>query len=99
VIDENRRVLEAVAALRANDLPVIGELLNASHASLRDQYEVSTAAVEAAVSRLLEAGAAGARVIGGGFGGSVLGLFAPGAAPPFGVREVRPGPGARLLDE
>ncbi len=47
-------------------------LLNASHASLRDLYEVSTPAVEATVATLLAAGAAGARVVGGGFGGHVL---------------------------
>jgi galactokinase len=99
VIGENRRVLDAVAALRADDLPAVGELLNASHASLRDDYEISTAAVEATVSHLREAGAAGARLVGGGFGGSVLGLFAPGSEPPAAAREVRPGPGARVLEE
>jgi galactokinase len=98
VIGENRRVLDAVAALRADDLPALGELLNASHASLRDDYEISTAAVEATVLELREAGAAGARLVGGGFGGSVLGLFAPGNEAPAAAREVRPGPGARMLD-
>jgi galactokinase len=98
VIGENQRVREAVAALRADDLPALAALLNASHASLRDAYEIGTPAVEAAVERLIGAGAAGARMIGGGFGGSVLGLFAPGIAPPVGAREVRPGPGAHLLN-
>ena len=92
VIGENQRVRDTVAALRGDDLGAVGELLNASHASLRDDYEVSTAAVEAAVQRLREAGASGARLVGGGFGGSVLGLFAPGVAPPADAREVRPGP-------
>ncbi len=94
---ENRRVLEAVAALRADDLEAIGGLLNASHASLRDCYEVSTPAVEAAVERLRAAGASGARMVGGGFGGSVIGLFAPGIPNLEDAREVRPGAGARLL--
>jgi galactokinase len=98
VIDENDRVLEAVAALRANDLPAVGRLLSASHASLRDLYEVSTPAVESAVERLLQAGAAGARIVGGGFGGSVLALFAPGVSWPSDAREVSPGPGARVLE-
>ena len=62
----------------------------------RDRYEVSTPAVETAVERLLAAGAAGARVVGGGFGGSVLGLFAPDVPPPAGVREVRPWAGAPI---
>lgn len=97
VLDENERVLQAVAALRAGDLPRLGALLNASHRSLRDLYEVSTPAVEAAVERLLEAGALGARIVGGGFGGSVLALFGPGTPTPARCLEVRPGPGAHLL--
>ncbi len=99
IAGENERVREAVAALQAGDLPALGELINASHASLRDLYAVSTDALEDAVRRMRAAGAAGARMMGGGFGGSVLGLFAPGATPPAGAREVRPGPGAHLLAE
>jgi galactokinase len=98
VIEENGRVREAVAALKADELPALGALLSASHASLRENYDISTPAVELTVERMLDAGAAGARIVGGGFGGSVLGLFAPGLAPPAGAREVRPGPGARLLE-
>jgi len=49
------------------------------------------------VEALHDAGAAGARMVGGGFGGSVLALFAPGAAPPREAVELRPGPGTRLL--
>ena len=98
VLGENERVREAVAALRADDLAAVGGLLNASHASLRDCYEVSTPAVEDSVESLRQAGAVGARVIGGGFGGSVLGLFAPGGRPPAAAREVRPGAGAHLLE-
>jgi galactokinase len=99
VVTENARVEESVAALRRRDLPYLGELLNASHASLRDQFDVSTPAVEAAVARLRSAGAIGARVVGGGFGGSVLGLMAPAADPPAGAAQVWPGPGARLLEK
>jgi galactokinase len=98
VLGENVRVEKTVAALRAQDLPVVGELLNASHVSLRERYEVSTPAVERTVARLRKDGAAGARLMGGGFGGSVLGLFAPGVPTPSGAREVLPGPGAHLLD-
>jgi galactokinase len=98
VISENQRVREAVAALRAGDLPALGALLDASHRSLRDDYEVSTPAVEATVQRLRDAGASGARLVGGGFGGSVLALFAPHIAHPSDAREVRPGPGAHLLE-
>jgi galactokinase len=97
VLAENERVRSAVAALRDQDLHALGALLDASHASLRDDYEISTPAVEATVARMRQAGATGARIIGGGFGGSVLGLFAPAAQPPPDAREVRPSPGARLL--
>jgi galactokinase len=49
------------------------------------------------VKAVKDAGAAGARVMGGGFGGSVLGLFPPGADPPAGSLRVQPGPAARLI--
>jgi galactokinase len=97
VIEENERVRATVTALQAAALPEVGRLLDASHASLRDLYEVSTPAVEATVERLLQAGAAGARVVGGGFGGSVLALFAPGVQWPAEAHEVHPGAGAHLL--
>jgi galactokinase len=98
VLSDNARVDGAVAALRAGDLPALARLLNESHASLRDEMDISTPAVEATVRRMLDAGAAGARLLGGGFGGSVLGLLPPGAAVPEGAREVRPCAGARLLE-
>ena len=97
VIVENERVRETVAALQAKDLPAVGRLLSASHASLRDLFEVSTPAVEATVELLLQSGAAGARIVGGGFGGSVLALFAPGVDWPAEAHEVHPGAGAHLL--
>ena len=98
VLEENERVLAAARAVDARDMDALGELLNASHASLRDLYEISTPAVEATVERMLVAGAAGARLIGGGFGGSVLGLFGPGARPPSDAIAVAPGPGAEAWD-
>ena len=97
VITENERVDAAVAALAAGELPGLGELLNASHASLRDDYEVSVPEVERAHDACLEAGALGARIMGGCFGGSVLALFAPAASLPDGAIGVGPGPGARIL--
>jgi galactokinase len=98
VVEENARVDEAVAALRAGDLETLGRLLDASHASLRDLYEVSVPEVERTVERLAAAGAAGARIMGGGFGGAVLALFPPDATPPDDAVEVRPGPPARVLE-
>jgi galactokinase len=98
VLGENARVDTTVAALREGDLAQVGRLLDASHASLRDLYDASTAAVERTVAALKDAGAAGARMVGGGFGGHVLALFAPGDPPPDGTQPVAPGPGARLLE-
>jgi galactokinase len=97
VITENERVDAAVDALERRDMDELGRLLDASHASLRDDFQISTAAVEAAYQRLHDAGAMGARIVGGGFGGNVLGLLPPDAVAPDKAREVRPGPGARLL--
>jgi galactokinase len=96
VLSENARVDAAVAALAAGDLAELGRLLDASHRSLRDDYEVSVPAVEEAVKACKEAGALGARIMGGGFGGSVLALFPPGAEPPPGAVPVAAGPGATL---
>jgi galactokinase len=97
VVTENARVDETVAALRAGDLGAIGPLLDASHASLRDDYDASTDAVERTVAALEAAGALGARMMGGGFGGNVLALLGAGAPLPDGAREVRPAAGARIV--
>jgi len=74
VIAENRRVLRAAELLRAGDQEAIGELLTASHRSLRDDFRVSWPQADEAVEAAIEAGAAGARMTGGGFGGSVVAL-------------------------
>jgi galactokinase len=97
VLEENARVDAMVAALRAGDLPEAGRLLDASHASLRDLYASSVPAVERTVQQLREAGAAGARMVGGGFGGAVLALLRPGTAAPRGALAVTPGPPAALV--
>jgi galactokinase len=86
-----------VTALRAGDLEAAGRLLDASHASLRDDYEASVPAVEETVAALKAAGAAGARMVGGGFGGSVLALLPPGVVAPAAARVVSPGPPAALV--
>jgi len=99
VVTENARVEDSVEALRQGDLARFGDLLNASHASLRDQFDVSTPALEETVARLRDAGASGARLVGGGFGGTVLGLLPPAISAPDGARSVWPGPGARLLEQ
>jgi galactokinase len=98
LIEENARVEATVDALSRDDLAEVGELLNQCHASLRDLYDSSTAAVERTVERLRAAGAAGARMMGGGFGGHVLALFEPGARVPPDAIGVAPSAGARLLE-
>ena len=97
VVTENARVQDTVAALSNGDLERVGELLNASHASLRDCFAISTPTVEQTVQALVDAGAIGARIVGGGFGGHVLGLMPPDTQPPSGALEVEPGPGARIV--
>jgi len=97
VVTENARVEETVAALAREDLETVGALLDRSHASLRDDFEASVEAVETTVAAVKRAGAAGARMMGGGFGGSVLALFPPDAKLPEGALAVVPGAPARLL--
>jgi galactokinase len=96
VLTENARVDAMVAALRAAELEEAGRILDASHASLRDHYDASVPEVERTVARLKAAGAAGARMVGGGFGGAVLGLLGPGVDALDGA-VVAPGPGAALV--
>jgi galactokinase len=79
VVTENARVLAAVEVLRAGRLGEAGVLLTASHESLRDDFEISWPEADAAVDAANGAGALGARMIGGGFGGSVIAL-APAAS-------------------
>jgi galactokinase len=75
VITENQRVLEAASLLRRGQVAGIGRLLNESHASLRDDFEISWPQADVAVDAAVEAGALGARMMGGGFGGSVIALL------------------------
>ena len=81
VVTENQRVLDAVAAMRANDASALGALFNASHASQRDDYECSVPEVDQLVA-IAQADAAvfGARLTGGGFGGSIVALVPEGEA-------------------
>jgi len=75
VIEENQRVLQSVAALRAGDLDKFGKLMNESHESLRDKYEVSCPELDLMVEIAWETeGVLGARMTGGGFGGCTVNL-------------------------
>ncbi|MFC4067419.1 galactokinase [Actinoplanes subglobosus] len=75
IITENQRVLDTVSLLRSGRVREIGPLLTASHASMRDDFEITVDQVDVAVQASLEAGAYGARMTGGGFGGCVLALI------------------------
>jgi galactokinase len=74
-VTEIQRVKDAVTALRANDFVTLGRLINESHNSLRDDYTVSCVELDEAVDASRTAGALGARMVGGGFGGSAIALI------------------------
>jgi galactokinase len=112
VVTDNQRVLEAVQKLRAGDFAGVGRLLTASHASLRDDFEISWPEADVAVEVAVGAGALGARMMGGGFGGSVIALadqdfspvqeavstaYASAGWPEPGFLDAPPSAGARRL--
>ncbi|WP_437717182.1 galactokinase [Sorangium sp. So ce448] len=103
VVTENARVLAAVAALRAGDLGRLGELFDASHRSMRDDFEVSVPAVDELVeSARAQPDVFGARLTGGGFGGAIVALVKRGRAASVGRAVVEayartPGRRAKVL--
>jgi galactokinase len=74
VVTENQRVLDTVRVLRSSGPAAIGELLDASHVSMRDDFEISVPELDLAVETAQAAGAIGARMTGGGFGGAAIAL-------------------------
>ncbi|OMH23789.1 galactokinase [Tersicoccus phoenicis] len=113
VVTENQRVLDTVATLRSSSPAAIGQLLDASHASMRDDFEISCAELDTAVDAARAAGSLGARMTGGGFGGSAIalvhaedvdtvteavrGAFADAGFTAPGVFPVEPADGARRV--
>jgi len=113
VLTESARVRGAVTALARHEWTQLGAILTASHASLRDDFEVSCPELDEAVEAALGAGALGARMTGGGFGGSTIALLPPTRVDELRARVearyqalgwrrpevfvVSPGPGAHLL--
>ncbi len=79
VVTENRRVLEAVECLDDGRLEALGEIFSASHTSMREDFEITVPTVDLAVRTAQEAGALGARMTGGGFGGCIIALVRRGA--------------------
>ncbi len=75
VVTENERVLETVKVLRSEGARAIGDLLLASHASMRDDFEISVPELDLAVETAMPHGAIGARMTGGGFGGSAIAVI------------------------
>jgi galactokinase len=98
VVTENARVRDSIAALRAPNMPRLGALLDASHRSLRDDYEVSTPQLDRLVDLAGDDHAVlGARLVGGGFGGSILALTERGEGRSAGERILRRYDGGRLV--
>jgi galactokinase len=115
VVTEDQRVARTVAVLEADGPAAIGELLNQSHRSMRDDFEISTPALDLACRSALAGGAIGARMTGGGFGGSAIALapvpalatveaevtkaFAAAGRPSPALYEVLPSGGAGREDD
>jgi galactokinase len=85
VVTENARVLEAVAILRAGRIADLAPLLDASHESMRDDFEITVPKVDLAVETARASGALGARMTGGGFGGCIIALAATGESERIGA--------------
>ena len=79
ILTENQRVLDTVRVLREDGPSAIGSLLDASHTSMRDDFEISVAELDLAVEAARAAGALGARMTGGGFGGAAIALISSDA--------------------
>lgn len=75
-VTEHRRVIGAIKAIESNDLKGLGELMNESHISMRDDFEMSLPAIDALVDDAVKFGAFGARLTGGGFGGCIVACVA-----------------------
>jgi galactokinase len=89
VVTENARVLEAVEVLRAGRIAELAPLLDSSHASMRDDFEITVPQVDLAVETARAAGALGARMTGGGFGGCIIALVSDGESDRIGSEIAR----------
>jgi galactokinase len=97
VVNENQRVRDFAAALGIGDYVEAGRIITEGHASLRDDFDVSTARMDAAVDGIVATpGVFGARMTGGGFGGCIVAICQPGALADGWI--VSPSAGARRID-
>ncbi len=97
IVSENDRVLRGIAALNAGETTQFAELMLGSHASQRDDYAVSVAEVDQLVEGAMRAGATGARLTGGGFGGSIVALVDKTIVEKFSAEITENFPNARIL--
>ena len=95
---EHRRVLAAVEALKTGDITALGAAMNASHTSMRDDFEMSMPAIDNLVADAQEFGATGARLTGGGFGGCIVACVENEAMEGWLARLVAAHPDANLID-
>lgn len=98
LVSEHQRVKEAVAALTGGDIERFGQLMVQSHASMRDQFEMSVPQIDALVETSLEAGAIGARLTGGGFGGCIVACVASNQREAWQTQVLNAHPDARFID-
>ena len=89
IVTEDARVLESVSALKAGDLTRFGALMGESHVSMRDDFEISVPQLDAVVETAQAAGAVGARMTGGGFGGCAIALVRAEEARPLAAEVLR----------
>ena len=97
-VTEHQRTLESARSLRESDVEKLGGLMNASHASMRDLFEMSLPEIDALVASALELGAVGARLTGGGFGGCVVACVRSDKREAWSAALLEVHPQARFID-
>ncbi len=97
-VTEHQRTVAAAAALRAGDVAKLGRLMNESHASMRDLFEMSLPEIDELVASAVELGAVGARLTGGGFGGCIVACIEAGKREVWLEKLLERHPEARFTD-
>jgi len=97
-LTEHARVRDAVEAMRSTDMTVFGSLMNESHVSMRDLFEMSLPPIDELVATAVELGALGARLTGGGFGGCIVACLKLGEREDWLKALLERHPGARFID-
>ncbi len=97
IVSDNQRAVDGLAALKSGDVQTFGQLMLGSHASQRDDFEITVPETDAIVEGAMAAGAVGARQTGGGFGGSIVALVPDDAVEAFGEAITKTLPATRIL--